>query len=176
MTNMNEEAVALFIKELELEYEEHQKFLEDHGWIKSEKYPKQDFWVSPKGEELDQFSAFTKAQHDIVINYGFIYFEVQIFNDKKRPKNLRGSSQPFDEFYPYVKDGKIFHYKDALSTAMGIDTSLNPFWSSYTRWRSLVDMLEKEVKICEIKHKEIIKVIELCDHNNQTYEFHIKFN
>lgn len=178
MTGLNKEEAEAFLKECEEQYDLDTQFLLDNGWTKKE--GEHVVWISPKGEEFshdwgffgDHTRAINKAKHDIVLDSGFIQFQVQVFNDEDEPKNYKGSEEPYDWFFPCIKDSKIYWYDEAVSLACyGIETNYEN-----DRWLALKDLLLREFDLNSIKHKEIIEVVELYDFDTKVYEFRKRAN
>ena len=92
---------------------------------------------------------------------------IQVFNDDDIPKNKRGSDDPFDWFFPCIKDGKIYWYDSAVSLAVyGIETTYE-----HDRWLAVKKLFENEFDLSAIKHGEVIQVVEFYDFDTKTYEF-----
>lgn len=171
MTGLNEEQAEAFLKECEKQYDLDTQFLLDHGWTKKEGV----VWISPKGEEFshdwgffgDHTRAIHKAKHDIVLDSGFTQFEIQVFNDDDKPKNLRGSDDPYDWFFPCIKDSKIYWYDEAVSlSCYGVETNYKN-----DRWLAVKKLFENEFDLSSIKQGEVIQVVEFYDFDTKIYEF-----
>lgn len=170
MSGLNQQELEAFLEELETTLKEEEKFLIDHGWTHKEGV----IWVSPKGQEFSHDAelfgthtrAIDKAKHDIVLDAGFIQFQVQIFNDEDEPKNARGSEEPYDWFFPCVKDGKIYFYLEAVDLACyNIKSEYN-----LDRWIALKTTLET-LNVSEISSGDIIKVVEFFNFETKEYRF-----
>ena len=176
MTGLNKEQQEIFLKESLRELIKERRFLREHGWKKKNKDKNCTLWISPKGEEYhhdmgffgDHTRAFNKAKHDIVLDSGFIQFQVQVFNDEDHPKNLRGTEEPIDFFFPCIKDGKIYWYDNAVSLAVyGIESNI------YTDRFSKVKELLETLDLTKIKHKDIIRVYEYYNKKSKEFGFHL---
>lgn len=174
MTNLTSEEFEKFLQECEEYHKENTQFLLDHGWVKKNDSKKCNIWISPKGEECGHHLGFfgtdtlaiNKAKNDIVLDSGFIQFQVQCFNDEDEPKNARGTEEPIDWFFPCIKDGKLYWYDDAVSIAVyGVETEYD-----LDRWLALKKILET-LDLANIKHSDIIKVIEFYNFDTKKYRF-----
>ena len=174
--NLTSNELDKFLKDCDDQYHNDEKFLLEHGCIKDDK-----FWISPKGKRCrhhlgffqDEFDienglAIDVCKHEIVLDQ-FAQFEVQFFNDEDEPKNLRGSEEPFDCFFPCIKDGKIYHYIEAVNIAVyGIEQEYD-----LDRWIALKKLLET-LDLRNIKSKEIIEVLEFYNFHTKEYRFELR--
>ncbi len=171
MSGLNKEEADKFLEKCFEDLKEQEQFLLKHGWVK--KAGDYTTWISPKGEEYSHdmglfgthTRAFPKAKHDIVLSSGFIQFEVQIFNDEDEPKNKKGTEEPYDWFFPCIKDGKLYFYEEAVSIACyGVESIYD-----LDRWLALKKLLEKD--LTNIQHGDIIKVVEFYNFDTKEYRF-----
>lgn len=162
--NLDEKEFQDLAKKYKIQYEEDTKFLLDHGWKKKNDDPQCILYVSPKGEtyghhyglfmENGERLAIKVAKNDIVLR-SFVQFQVQVFNDEEEPKNLRGTDEPIDFFFPCIKDCKLYWYDEAVSLAVyGLNITFE-----WDRWLKLKKELEK-LDLTKIQQSDIIKVEE----------------
>lgn len=174
MTNLNDEQFKEFWAECKEAYQTDSQFLLDHGWVK--KPGEGVTWISPKGETYshdrgffgDHQRAIDVAKHDIVLASGFIQFQVQVFNDEDEPKNMRGVEEPYDWFFPCIKSGKLYWYDEAVYEAV----YNKEFIYDLDRWLALKKILESDLE--NIKHGDIIEVVEFYNFDTKEYRFELR--
>jgi len=174
--NLTGDQLEKFLDECEQVYKEDEQFLLDHGWVRDNAV-----WVSPKGKrcrhhlgffnddfDLENGLAIDVCKQEIVLDQ-FNQFEVQFFNDDDEPKNFKGSEEPYDWLFPCIKDGKIYHYIEAVNIAVyGIDKEYD-----LDRWIALKKLLET-LDVNNIKSKQVIEVIEFYDFDTKEYRFELR--
>lgn len=132
-------------------YNQEVQCLKEHGY---------SFEESMDWETID-WDAINKIKNNIVINNGFIQFQIQIFNEKNQIRNF---------IFPCIKNKIIYHYTEAVSLAV----YCKEFTYSTPQWISLKSFLYVLPQIESIKHDDIIKVTRIFDFKNKQYYYTIK--
>jgi len=155
MSGLNKEEFEEFIKECNDGYEKDILFLIKHGWKKKNNDDDCILWISPKGEEYghhhgffmskDERLAIDVAKHDVVLE-SFGQFQIQLFEED--------DEEPSDFIFPCIKDGKIYHYIEALSIAVyNVQDYELKEWPHWPR-----DNVLDVIKNIQIKHGDLIKI------------------
>lgn len=169
MSGLNKEETDEFLKECLRRLVQDRAFLRKHGWKKKNKDKGCVLWVNPKGEEYRHDMGFVgthtqaidKAKHDIVINAGFIQFQIQVFADESVEGHCipSYSEEPIDWFFPCIKNGRLYWYGDAVSiTCYGVETTFDT-----DRWLKVKSLIEADFAIDRICHGDIIEIVEFYD-------------
>lgn len=155
MTGLNNEELKVFMKECDNAHEQDTLFLIEHGWKKKNDDKSCNLWISPKGEEYghhlgffmkkDERLAIDVAKHDIVLE-SFEQFQVQLFDED--------NEEPSDFIFPCIKDGKIYHYLEAIWIAVYNVENYKLIEWPYCDKDSLLEILQG----LQINHGDLVKI------------------
>lgn len=157
--NWTSEEAKRFVQQLKQKLKDDEKILISEGWRKKEGVT----WVSPKGEEYshdaglfgDHRRAIEVCINDKVLET-FVQFEIRVWNDEENPKNRRGTDEPYDWFFPCIRDGKLYWYDEAVDLAFGRPLVEH----DNIRWDNLKKLIEDNFNLVEIKQGQVIEVFE----------------
>jgi hypothetical protein len=155
MTGLNEKQLYEFKKECDDVYRQDTLFLLEHGWKKKNNDNSCNLWISPKGEEHRHHLGFFMregerlaidvAKHNIVLK-SFKQFQVQLFEeDDEEPSNF---------IFPCLKDGKIYHYLEALWIAVYNIKNYKLIEWPYCDKDEILEILQK----LQINHGDLVKI------------------
>lgn len=155
MTGLNKEQLHEFMKECDEAYEQDMLFLLEHGWKKKNDDNSCNLWISPKGEEYGHHLGFFMkegerlaidvAKHDIVLE-SFTQFQIQLFEED--------DDEPSNFIFPCIKDGKIYHYLEAMAIAVYNEKDYKLERWPYCDKDSILEILQG----LQINHGDLVKI------------------
>jgi hypothetical protein len=159
------EEIDAFFRECDEEYERQTKELIGWDWKKKNNNAACNLWISPKGKEFkhhlgffgENTSAYNQAKHDIVLDNGFIQFRVEIYwkDEERALKRFEMNLGPTDLFFPCIKDGKLYHYSEAVSLAVYNEE----FIYELDKWLAIKKILET-LDLTKISSDDIIVLLQ----------------